>query len=804
MSEATKWTSVSCPVPAHGKQRGDRGASLRIGIMTNGTVIVHCLAGCPTEEVVAVYGCKMRDLFMQKGSKTAAFLAKVPSAEFVERPPADPETLLKIANDAALLAQTDPRLLTAFLAGKLPGADPVWIAKEFDVGVNPNEFTLVIPWWGSDRSAAHGIKYRPADPRASAKWSEGGSKYKEPYGIHRDTGQDTVLLCEGESDTWAAAWALRDKVESVLVLGLPTASRTPDAKAQKRLAGRNVVLAFDPDRAGAMATERWTTALHAARGVWYVPVPDGKDLASVGVDALPGVLAGRKPIVDAGAGANVEGSSSRPPLVIQAPTAEAITNKDKTWAIEASAAALVQYVERHEGNLDIEALSKFMEALPLPQDPMTQAQLRERLKVALRSRRVGISMVSAWKVEEEPTAEPGVVFEAPVPVSMPALALKPDILEEFSQTIARWVVGERTATRLLFLSLNSRLMVRRKVVPVSITVKGESAGGKSFIVEMVLTFVPEHVYWTRTTVSPKAIAYTSDSLVRRYVILYEAETLQDEDSTAGYILRSLLSEGRIDHQTVINGQDVHLYKEGPTGLVTTTTAAALFNDLETRTFSVTVADTPEQTRAVLLALAQEEAEEGDLTEWHQLQQWLEQQDNRVTIPYAPVVANLIPPVAVRLRRDFERVLALVRSHAILHQATRERDEGRIIATEADYEAVRHLVGTLTAEGVGLTVSDEVRTIVEAVGGLTIGDNTNPLFAGANLRPEGVSVTEVAKALGIHKATASRRLVVAAAHGHVTNLETRTGLSARYTLGDAIPDGMTALPELPADWRSMGL
>ena len=42
-------------------------------------------------------------------------------------------------------------------------------------------------------------------------------------------------------------------------------------------------------------------------------------------------------------------------------------------------------------------------------------------------------------------------------------------------------------------------------------------------------------------------------------------------------------------------------------------------------------------------------------------------------------------VAVRLRRDFSVVLSLIKAHAILHQATRERDaDGRIVATLADY------------------------------------------------------------------------------------------------------------------------
>ena len=73
---------------------------------------------------------------------------------------------------------------------------------------------------------------------------------------------------------------------------------------------------------------------------------------------------------------------------------------------------------------------------------------------------------------------------------------------------------------------------------------------------------------------------------------------------------------------------------------------------------------------------------------------------------------------MRLRRDFGSVLALIRAHAVLHQASRERDaDGRIIATLDDYAVVRDLVADIIAEGVGATVSPAVRETVLAVGAL---------------------------------------------------------------------------------------
>ena len=57
-----------------------------------------------------------------------------------------------------------------------------------------------------------------------------------------------------------------------------------------------------------------------------------------------------------------------------------------------------------------------------------------------------------------------------------------------------------------------------------------------------------------------------------------------------------------------------------------------------------------------------------MTEWHQLQYWLADGERRVEIPFATDARRLIPPIAVRLRRDFGSLLGLVRAHALLHRA----------------------------------------------------------------------------------------------------------------------------------------
>ena len=103
--------------------------------------------------------------------------------------------------------------------------------------------------------------------------------------------------------------------------------------------------------------------------------------------------------------------------------------------------------------------------------------------------------------------------------------------------------------------------------------------------------------------------------------------------------------------------------------------------------------------------------------WTSLQEnWISAGEREVSIsPVAKVLAGLIPPAAVRLRRDFGAVLGLVRAHALLHQANRERDgRGRVVATIGDYQVVRDLVHHLVSDGVDATVRPETRETVAAV------------------------------------------------------------------------------------------
>jgi hypothetical protein len=359
------------------------------------------------------------------------------------------------------------------------------------------------------------------------------------------------------------------------------------------------------------------------------------------------------------------------------------------------------------------------------------------------------------------------------------LAHEPDILARFAAEMASiGVAGEIHVAKLVYLVVTSRFLDRI----VSLAVKGPSAGGKSFLVQTVIKYFPPSAYHALTAMSERNLAYDQEPLQHRILVIYEAEGMAGDMQS--YFIRSLLSEGMIRYAFVektkagLNSRLIE--REGPTGLIVTTTAVRLHPENETRLLSITVSDTPDQTRAVLHALAGGTGREGDVGPWHELQEWLAEGPTDVDVPYARALAEAIPPVAVRLRRDFSTLLSLIRAHALLHRATREIVNGEIVATIVDYAAVRELVVDLVSDAVELTVPESVRETVEKVGYLTLNGGET-------------SIARIAAALGLDRSSTTRRVKASIERGYVKNIEEKRGLPSRLALGDPLPDEVTILP-----------
>jgi hypothetical protein len=350
----------------------------------------------------------------------------------------------------------------------------------------------------------------------------------------------------------------------------------------------------------------------------------------------------------------------------------------------------------------------------------------------------------------------------------------PRILDLFAAELRREIAGEETNGKLLYLVATSRLFDHT----MHAAIKGTSAGGKSEIRKQVLQFFPPESIVALTSMTEKALIYFEGDLAHKIFSMAEA-VATEEQSFQDYLLRELISEGRINHVTPQKIGDqivsVTIQKEGPVAFLVTTTKAKLHPENETRMLSLEIDDTEKQTKNVLRKVAEVRGLNHpcviDYEPWRNFQRWLESGDRHVVVPYSETLAEMIPPAAVRLRRDFGQVLCAINAHALLHREQRPRDaDGQIVADiENDYEAVRELMNSILSEGAGIAVNPAMVETIEAVEKATAA-----LAIG-----EGASAQDIGKILKLDKSAARRRLIKARDEGFIANLEVRRGMPGQY-------------------------
>lgn len=198
---------------------------------------------------------------------------------------------------------------------------------------------------------------------------------------------------------------------------------------------------------------------------------------------------------------------------------------------------------------------------------------------------------------------------------------------------------------------------------------------------------------------------------------------------------------------------------------------------------MTIPDTRDRTAAILAAQASgRRLDPTVLAGWRSLDKFLERGSHHVVIPYVQTLGRLVPPVSLRLGRDFPSVLSLIRAHALLHRATRNYKGGAVQATFDDYRQVRRLVEPVLSQGLGRTVSQAVRDTVDAVP-KSMTDRWS----------EGVTVKFIADKLEIDESAASRRVRMALDLGALRNLQRGRFRPAQLVRGERLPGRFRVLP-----------
>jgi hypothetical protein len=358
-----------------------------------------------------------------------------------------------------------------------------------------------------------------------------------------------------------------------------------------------------------------------------------------------------------------------------------------------------------------------------------------------------------------------------------------DLLEQIGEAMQqRGYAGDVRPPKLAYVAMTSRLLER----PQNVGYVAQSAAGKNRAVDAALEFMPEDAYYLEKAGSARALIYSQEGFQHRVVVVAEADSIP-EDGPAASAIRSLASDNAMEYEVVEKHPKTGRFetrkirKPGPTGLITTSTRS-LATQLGTRVLEVSISDDSEQTRKVMKAHARSVSsvnhQHVDVTPYLALQHWLAAQgEQQVIVPFAEVLADLVPAQAVRMRRDFRQLLTCIQAIALLYQCQRQKTpEDIIIATIDDYRRARELLGpifdSLVADGVTAATRETIAAIEP---------------------DEEVSEAQLAERLQLAKSTVHYRVTRAISGGWLVNHETRKSHAARLSRGAPLPDVKSVLP-----------
>jgi hypothetical protein len=393
------------------------------------------------------------------------------------------------------------------------------------------------------------------------------------------------------------------------------------------------------------------------------------------------------------------------------------------------------------------------------------------------------------------------------------LAQDPDLINRVVRQVqSMGVVNEAEVITLIYIAATSRVLDQ----PINPLLKGASASGKNFTMTRTLDLIGPDFVTSLTSSSALSLVYDTRPLAHTVLVIYEANQLQaDENSVFSMLLRTLISEGRLVHQTSVEDRAsptgrrvVQIVREGPISLMIATTGE-MHEENETRMLCFRICESSGQTRDVINNLAARAAGTAaapvDLAVWHILQRWIALGPNDAVIPFAEEIAAKIPASMVRFRRDVGALFNFIKTVAILYQAQREVDaKGRVVATLADYAVAYPIFSKILAETSGQGVTDNVRAVVDLIAARTAPPGPRPTggkftrvgATGASPEVE-LSCEQIGTLTGLGKSGAHRAVRAAIDLGFLINNEIRRGKPYRLAVRrriDEVAAGLLPHPD----------
>ncbi len=493
----------------------------------------------------------------------------------------------------------------------------------------------------------------------------------------------------------------------------------------KREGVKRVVLALDNDEAGHRATDSMKEKLIAAgvevRSVeWPEGVKDANEvLVSWSAELLQEIASARQredvatfPLTD-----SVDVSDAAPvaSLAVPSPTSKDGSILLSRHGLDFSARVQSTLLGRlrvtvkvsrgdafHVDSIDLYA-SRARSEFAKKVEKVLSAEAAQ-VEAALLSLIVECERVSEADAGDDVAAQPEPMTDAERREAL-AFLKRPDLLDAIARDIdALGYVGEGSTPRLAYLIAVSR----KSDDPLSVIVISQSGSGKSGLTDVIERLTPREDVVLFTRLTPQSLYYIEPGFLDHKLLIIEERHGSMEADYSIRVLQSrkkLVVAAPIKDPTTGNMRTKIFTVEARAAFMEATTAGSVNHENATRCFELSMDESPEQTRRIhdrqrIMRTGEghslrKEAEAIISKHWN-AQRLLEPLP--VVIPYADRLT--FPSNWLRTRRDNARFLNLIEVSAFLHQHQREREDGAIVASVADYAVAYSLAGEVLIETLG--------------------------------------------------------------------------------------------------------
>lgn len=267
------------------------------------------------------------------------------------------------------------------------------------------------------------------------------------------------------------------------------------------------------------------------------------------------------------------------------------------------------------------------------------------------------------------------------------------LIEEQSKKIE----GEIKSRKAITLSL-CNVWVDGSEVPLNTLVSSESSSGKSFICKNIIKLFPKELVEYRTKITPEAFTYWHNEEGWSW----DGKVCYLEDISQSILdaptFKVMCSEGSTA-TIVIKQKAVDIEIKGKPVMLITTARTNPNSEILNRFQIVSLDESQEQTRAIVFRQAKQNTGVPYNEKIINALRYLKRK--KVIIPFAEKIAEYLDKnynfQSIRLRRDFSRLLDLIKSSAVLHQYQRTEEDGFIIANEQDYEIAREIINYIQTQ-----------------------------------------------------------------------------------------------------------